>query len=523
MNLGRFIIFLIFVLSFSNLPLVHADDGSGTASLTPDAVTTNSTGNLITVTYRATEMLWDGFVKLTIPDGFTPDPNVNNTTVSVTDGFLATLIDDMETNPLSPPWAANVVVLGLLNLPGTVVADTSADRWEGSQSLDAQFTVNVALPLNLANSSVYKNLSISENWSDYERISFWIKLDGFLLTDISVLAEKNEFVIATADNLGGTTVTYGFEESNFIDIDLQLLASGEWTHVVIDLTKAGNPPGTLNNVKSFGIRSDSAVLPIGVNLFASIFLDYFTLGDDLEGDVEFMGNMVTVPLTNLDADGTVTINYTGDAPAQEGSYTFEVGSKEDSGNAGAITPILDSPTLGVIDTSNPNNSNNKGQDIDGDGVDEIAARVDVNAPCYDFFLDPGGSVISVLFLKIDANLDGCLDFFLDTDTNNLCPEIYWDATNMFFGNVTQTNLVINGIDTIVCAYDSTGDGENDSYILPDADDPGLGGAGAGQANPFALSGSGCALSPMAVSWNGFLGLLFGTFALLLFKFKRTAE
>lgn len=495
---GLFAIFFALTLFIFPYRLIHAEDGSGTANLTPDAVTTNSTDNFITVTYRATEMLWDGLVKFTIPDEFSPDPDGGNTSVSVTDGFLATLLDDMETNPLSPPWESNVEVLGLIDIPGMIMADTSADRWQGDQSLSAEFLVTLALPGSIANTSVYKNLPVAEDWSEFERLSFWIKLEGFLLADIAILAQNNAFVLATGVDLGGTLTTYGFDETAFIDIDLQLLADGQWAHVVIDLTRDGNPPSTLNNVRSFGVRSDTGVLPAGTDLFSAVNLDYFTLGDDVMGDIEYMGKMVTVPLTNLNANGTVTLNYTGDAPATEGSFPFDVASKMDSGYMGNLTPIQDSPTLGVIDISDPNNPNNKGQDVDGDGVDEIAARVDVAEPCYDFFLDPGGSVISTLFVKIDGNQDGCLDFFLDTDQSNLCPEIYWDATNMFFGPVTQTTLEINGVETQVCAYDSTGDGENDSYILPDADEPGLGGEGAGQANPFAVSGSGCGISPTSV-------------------------
>ena len=490
-----------------------AADGSGRARILPDSVSAGSSGNNLQLIYTADDMLWDGSVKMTVPDGF-PDPNPGNTTVTVAGGFLATVLDALDLpitiagSDTDPGWYGEFNILGIgLN---TVVPTeyTGADRFQGDASL--RYNVSVALGVaGLLSIDAYKNLEAGDisNWSDYKTLSFWIRKGGVLFVDADIDLADSEFTLAGNPGLQNELVSYDLN-SAFVDVDLVLLNDGEWAHVVIDLTKGGTvtPP---SNVSSFGLRTGFLV-DVGLGALGHLDLDYFTLGAE-SGTPVFMGNMATANLTNLDADGMVVFDYHGvTAPNINGVVTFEVESKMDAGNESVLTPIDEFPTLGVI-AVNPDGTPTDPfaeDDVDGDGENEFAIRIDVNAPCFDFYLDPNGN--TELFAKLDGNQDGCFDFFIETNNGNECPDVYWDPTDDFFGPITQVTLSINGVETLVCAYDSTGDGQDDSYILPDPGDPTIGGAGAGGANPFAVAGSGgCGISKgEARSLDLVWGLLF---------------
>jgi len=159
------------------------------------------------------------------------------------------------------------------------------------------------------------------------------------------------------------------------------------------------------------------------------------------------------------------------------------------------------------------------KDSDSDGKKEQA--VDTNGDqCFgDIYNDPDGS--SDDCIHADGDNDGCADFFIDTNLDGCsdrCPEVFWDPSNDVLSPITTRTLDTNGdgIQETVCAYDSDGDGENDSFISP-TDGGEVGGQGAGQPNPFAVSGGGCSFAGLeSQSVGGSLLILSAVTSLLGF-------
>ncbi|HEX5033232.1 MAG TPA: hypothetical protein VFW62_02015, partial [bacterium] len=146
-------------------------------------------------------------------------------------------------------WVATAELLGI-NLPPLLTAQLaadSADKVEGSHSLSIQTLITAGLLSPILSETVYKNLAAAEDWSGYQSLSFFVKADSVLAAALSLGA--SEFTLASGLDLTGSVVTYELDAS-FIDLDLALLHAGEWTPVVIDLTKDGaiTPPAAVRSL-----------------------------------------------------------------------------------------------------------------------------------------------------------------------------------------------------------------------------------------------------------------------------------
>ncbi|HKY62496.1 MAG TPA: hypothetical protein VJR29_03675 [bacterium] len=338
-------------------------------------------------------------------------------------------------------WVATAELLGI-NLPPLLTAQLSADsaeKVEGSHSLSIQTLITAGLLSPVLSETVYKNLAAAEDWSGYRSLSFFVKADSVLAAALSLGA--SEFTLASGLDLTGSAVTYELDAS-FIDLDLALLHAGQWTPVVIDLTKNGSitPPAS---VRSLGLVLGTTGLPVlTANLLTEVNLDAFK---------------VQVP----------------------------------------------DPTASPSPSPDPETCL-KMADTDGDGNQEQACDTDGDG-CYgDVYVDPDGS--SSACINIDGNNDGCADFFIDTDKSGCvleCPEVFWDPTQGILNDISEVDLDVDGDNDPdqVCAYDSDDDGDDDSFVDPDPqnpDDSGVGGEGGGGGNPFIQGGSGCGLAGPAV-------------------------
>lgn len=335
-------------------------------------------------------------------------------------------------------WVATAELLGI-NLPPLLTAQLSADaveKIEGSHSLSIQTLITAGLLSPILSETVYKNVAQAEDWSDYETLSFYIKADAVLAAALSLGA--SEFTIASGTDLTGQAVTYELDTS-FIDLDVALLHSGQWTPVTIDLTKNGSitPP---SSVRSFGLVLGTTGLSVlNLNLLTEVNLDAFK---------------AQVP----DPSSTPT-------PDPENCIRMA--------------------------------------DTDGDGKQELACDTDGDGCYGDVYIDPDGSSTACINVDgnndgcadffIDTDHSGCI---LE------CPEVYWDPTQGIVNNITEVDLDVNGDNNPdqVCAYDSDDDGDDDSYVDPDPQNPndsGVGGEGGGGGNPFIQGGTGCSLATSA--------------------------
>jgi len=451
-----------------------ASDGSGFATAVPNSVQSGSTGNNFALQYTATEAMGDGSVQMTVPNGF-PNPTANNTTVTVVNGIGGDVLDDLEAVPLplgNPGWNADDG-LPILNLVS--VASDSGEHYEGARSLEVNFLAN----LGLFTPSVWYNFDVARNWSGYTRLSFRVKLST-LLTAALDLGDA-EVRISESSDLSNPTV-YNLKNA-LIEVDL--LDSGQWAQVIVDLTSA--PATTRDAVMSYGLKFPA----LTAGAATSLNLDYILLGP---GSPVFDGATATENLISLDDGGTVTFNYHDiTAPTQTGTYTVGFSNRDTA--AGHLTTISDPPVIQVIDV---NTQDCRQADADSDGAQEQACDTNGDGCFGDAYFDPDGS--SVACLTIDGNNDGCSDFFIDVNGSGCakeCPEVFWDPTRGILTPITVTSLDVNGdgVPEEVCAFDSDGDGGNDSFVQPNPKNPtdsGIGGQGVGQINPF-VEGAGCSL------------------------------
>ena len=270
----------LLALSILLLPISSfAANGSGVADIEPDSVEVG-TVNDHTLTYQATESLRDGTITVKVPSGFTL-PTAANTTVQITGGVLADRLDLMDPPVIgSNGWGANASLLNLLNqlilLNPTLSAD-SGEKIEGSHSLSVSNLISLSLG-GILDESIYKNFANAQNWAGYTDVLFWVKFDTLLSAKVDL--GNSEFVTANCNNLGQqggcTPVRYDLD-SAFIDININLLRSGAWTPIRIDLTKDGGiTPGM---VKSFGLRLGTQGLDLlALSLLTEVNLDCFKLG-----------------------------------------------------------------------------------------------------------------------------------------------------------------------------------------------------------------------------------------------------
>lgn len=351
----------------------------------------------------------------------------------------------------STGWLASAELLGI-NLPQLLTAQLSADaveKVEGSHSLSIQTQVTAGLLSPVLSETVYKNLGAGEDWSEYQGLSFFVKADAVLAAALSLGA--SEFTLASGLDLSGSLVTYELD-SSFIDLDLSLLHSGDWTPVSIDLTKGGSitPPAS---VRSLGLVLGTSGLPVlTVNLLTEVNLDAFK---------------VQVP------DPTPS-------PSPDPQNCIKMA------------------------------------DTDGDGNQELACDTDGDGCYGDVYIDPDGSSVACINIDgnnddcndffIDTDKSGCV---LE------CPEVFWDPTQGIVNDITEVDLDVNGDNDPdqVCSYDSDDDGDDDSYVDPDPQNPndsGVGGEGAGGGNPFIQGGSsGCSLATATPQATALASLMLG--------------
>lgn len=476
-------------------PLGMAADGSGVGHAVPSGVVANSTGNDFSVTYTATEEMGDGAVRMTTPSGF-PNPTPANTTVTVTDGLTGESIDSLDADPPAD-WFGDVDGLLCLGCSVTLSTDTDpGDFIAGTGSLRAQIVLNVGVG---SSARLYYNEAVAQDWSGYTHLSFHIRKDALLTAD---LISGASLQISEGSNLS-SPVSYPLSGA-LLDIDL--LDAGDWVQVIVDIS--AEDAATRDTVRSYGLVFPG-LASVAVN--GILHLDQISAGP--AGPV-FSGDTVTQGLLFLHDGGTVRFDYTDITAPGAGSYPFILSSSTDA--SGDLADIADSPVVTVIDL---NDQPTTCEDVDGDSNEECTVDVDDPADdCDDVFVDPDGSSCSVLVLDANAATDGnavdCPDFFIDKDCDGGdCPDLFWDSKNGIVTPITLREVDTDGDGNVeaVCAFDSDGDGEDDSFTLAGVGDGGgsnagggdsgdgsggdaeTGGAGVGGPNPFRVQGGGCSL------------------------------
>lgn len=488
----------VFVLSLSSQ--ARALDGSGIAVVSPNSAQAGSLNASFQFSYTADELMTDASIRLTVPAPW-PTPTGANVAVSldVQEGLLADIFDTLDTPTIGDPgWIATDGLGGLL----TNLVVNNTDPYQGSGNLQ----LNILVGVGLGQPQVYLNNNGALDWSGYTDMGFWIRQSaalGIAIGDISIGISESLDLAAPS--------LYVLDNTN---VNVTLFDNSDWAFVSVDLTT--QPASTRDAVLSFGLVLNN----INIAALASLDIDHIVLGP---GSPIFDGTSVTLNLFDLQLDGSVLLDYGPvTVPDVTGSYTFDIEQTVDAG--GILTNLLGgSPILEIIDVEN-GGQDFRSRDTDSDGNDEFA--IDTNEDgCFNFYSDLDQS--SFACFSINGTTDNCVDHFIDVDSSGCtpCPDFFWDATNDVFSPLVLRDLDIDGDGTNeqVCAYDSNGDGNVDSYLYVDPsspDGPTIGGEGGGQDNPFEIGGSGCGLSPttnnlpFALSW-----IAFGLFCAALISFR----
>lgn len=315
----------IFITKF-----VLSSDGSGANSVSPGTATAGLTGNTQTFTFTASETMNGGEISITVPSGWSAPQGTAGTAGYTTATSASGTIADVKDNADSATgWDPNNACTNGLSL------DTSI-KHEGSGSIRCD-NGNEG-----SGNRWYKSIT-TEDWSGYNRISFWIR---------------------SSDTISDTNLRFGYDNAATFGGPIEQISFGQtipantWTYVVLNFGAT-----TRTSVQSFGF-----VIRNGSDLDnKTVWIDDLLIGP---GVPTFPGsNEIHARLIQLGSGQTATIAYgagggaSGAAvPTTAGSYTFLTKSK--ISDAGTLTNIASSPAVtvnaGAVSQFTLNNPGNMG-------------------------------------------------------------------------------------------------------------------------------------------------------------------
>ncbi|MBU6141885.1 hypothetical protein KGO95_02045 [Patescibacteria group bacterium] len=286
---------------------LYAADGSGTNSVSPTTVNTSSTGNTLSFTFTAAETMDSGEVSVAVPTGWSAPQGTSGTagytTVTSASGMVANVEDALDT---VTGWTKNKC--------GGLTADSTTFH-EGTASMYCS---------NLNGSSVgaswYKN--VTENWSGYTKIGFWIQ---------SSVAISSNLQFFYDDSTNGA--------SPLEQIDIPAVAANTWAYVVLPFGST-----TRTSIASYGFMVSNT----SIN-HANIHVDDMLIGP---GSPTFLTNVIHARVLQLANTQTLAITYGSGggtsgatAPSTAGTSTFTTQSRVS--DSGTLTNIASSPTVSV--------------------------------------------------------------------------------------------------------------------------------------------------------------------------------
>lgn len=302
----------ILLIGISLVFVALAADGSGTNTIPPTSVLTDSTGNTFTFTFTAAETMNSGEISINVPLGWSVPQSSSGTAGFTTANSSAGTIADVKDNANSATgWSAGTACTNGISADSTT-------KQEGSSSIQCS-NGNEA-----TNDRWYKNIAV-ENWSGYTKIAFWLR------SSVAITAGRLNFAYDDSANLA----------SPLEEISVGAISANTWTYVIL----------------TFGATTRTSVVSFGLIIKHPSALDNSTIWvDDIligPGSPAFPGgNDIRVRLLQLANTQTVTVTYGSGggasgavAPSTAGTYTFTTKSR--ASDAGTLTNIASSPTVTV--------------------------------------------------------------------------------------------------------------------------------------------------------------------------------
>lgn len=300
---------------FLGTPVTYAEDGhsdgSGIMTVSPTSTSAGSTGGTYTFTFTAAELMDSGSISLTIPNGWTTPQLTNGvlgyTTVSGT-GKSGDLLDAMDS---TSGWSAG-------NMCGTSFATDATTKVQGTASIKC---VNNN---ESNNDKYYKNIT-AQNWSGFQTIGFWIRIDS---------------------GINNGDLTFNYDDTANLASPIEMLSLGKavpantWTYVSFN----------------FGATVRTAIVSYGFQIQnrsnlknATIWVDDILAGPSISGPT-IVGNTITVNALSLTTGQTIIITYGAGggtsgvtATSTAGTNTFTTKSRISV--TGTLTNIVTQPTV----------------------------------------------------------------------------------------------------------------------------------------------------------------------------------
>lgn len=315
-SLFLFFCILFFIGYFFVIDPVRAIDGSGTNSVSPTTANAGSTGNTLTFTYTASEVMDSGEMTITVPSSWSAPQSVIGTAGYTTVSSVGAIIANVEDNLNSTTnWVAQS---GACN--SGFVADTVLFH-EGSASLACR---NASATNN---TKFYRNLSVVEDWSAYTNVGFWIR------TSVNLNSGQLKFQY---DDTASLATAIG-------NINVPAITANTWTYVNLPLS------GGRSSIISLGFQIAGASAQTN-----NINIDDILLGP---GSLTFPGSGdIRLRLLQASSGQTMTVVYGAGggtsgatAPASGEISTFT--TKTRISDIGTLTTITSSPTVTVNNPS----------------------------------------------------------------------------------------------------------------------------------------------------------------------------
>jgi hypothetical protein len=210
------------------LRTVFAVDGSGTNTVAPTSAIRSSTGNVLTFTFTANELMDSGGIGITVPSGWSAPQGINGSagyTVVNSTGIVADVRNNLD---VATNWfSSNHMALSI---------DTS-DKQEGTGSL-----VNAIGGTAAGNEQWYFNYGANTNWGGTStgnlRVGFW--MESSVATAAGDLSWQDS---------GSTNLT-----SPLDTISIPAVPASVWTYNSVSLTAA-----TRTAIRSYGVRHTNAI------------------------------------------------------------------------------------------------------------------------------------------------------------------------------------------------------------------------------------------------------------------------
>ncbi len=211
----------------------------------------------------------DGGLIFTSPTNWSTPQGTSSTAGYVTastTGVFATSVNPLD---VATGWSDNSLFISL--------SATSSIKKEGTASLLASVTASVGT------GQIYYNFGSAQNWSEYTKLSFWIRSNIALTTgDVDLLASESA-------DLGSST---RFDLPTNISF-----ATDTWTHVVVDLPSTSST--ARDAVLSYGFE-------IPIALLSNFYFDNVTIGPSVP---IFSGQTAEVKFISLGNGSTTTFTY----------------------------------------------------------------------------------------------------------------------------------------------------------------------------------------------------------------------